>query len=54
MKELFKRNKASKWKKAYISNKYLKTYLSNENNDNDYIIIVLDIAIKIYFLFFYI
>ena len=40
MKELFKRNKASKWKKAYISKIDLKIYLSKENNENDPIIIL--------------
>jgi len=54
MKELFKKNRASKWKKASISKNDLKTYLSNLNNDNDPIIILLDIAIKIlFYLFFY-
>jgi len=54
MKELFKKNKDSKWKKAYISKKDIKTYFSNENNDNDPIIKLLDFTIKIlFFISFY-
>ena len=52
MKELFKNVQASKWKKVYIYKNDLKTDLSNENNDNDPIIIFFNITIKILFFIF--